>query len=426
MEPLMDGLHEELLYWSRLRHEQDGRALLTEREMEKLSSREAERRLHELMASERADGREPSDWLSIEALCDFPELKCRPDRYSDRVRGALIGRFAGCVLGVPVENYSVERMQAIAENSGTPFPPTEYWHAAEDPDGIQYGIDRRRQYTLGGINGVPVDDDITYTVLNLLLLKQYGEHYTTQDAGELWKELVPYACTAEERALARLKEGVSALRAAEGNPFVEWIGAAIRADAFGYVAAGDPVRAARMCYADAYLTHRRNGIYGEMFAAASVAAAFVLPPDEAIAVGARCVPRQSSLARDLNWALSFKGRLKDFMQARALLDARFSGMHCVHVRNNLCAVVFAVLLGEGDFTRTVSQSVAMGMDNDCNAATAGSIVGAHVGLGGVPSHWYLPFGDTVRTYLTGLHTFSLEGLAQDFEQLYQKFIGGKR
>ena len=36
-----------------------------------------------------------------------------------RMKGAIIGRFAGCVLGIPVEMYSVARMQAVALESGT-------------------------------------------------------------------------------------------------------------------------------------------------------------------------------------------------------------------------------------------------------------------------------------------------------------------
>ena len=74
-----------------------------------------------------------------------------------------------------------------------------------------------------------------------------------------------------------LRAGIAAEHAAEkNNPYAQWIGADIRADGFAYAAAGDPALAASLGYRDAYLTHRRNGIYGEMFFAAAEAAAFVL------------------------------------------------------------------------------------------------------------------------------------------------------
>lgn len=351
--------------------------------------------------------------------CKFPNINKKPDNYKKRLTGALLGRFAGCTLGVLVENYPIDKMREIARKSGMPFPPVEYWHEAENPDGIQYGIDKRISYTLGNIDGVPVDDDVTYTILNMILLKRFGKNYTVDDVGKLWFEILPYACTAEECALNNLKNGVSAEEAAEGNDFVEWIGAAIRADAFGYVCAGNPEAAAKLCGGDAYLTHRENGIYGEMFIAATIAAAFVSTPIEAVKIGMKCIPEGSALYKDLVWATSYEDTLVDYVHARRLLDERFPDMHCVHVQNNMCAVVFAIILGKGDYTETISQSVAMGMDNDCNAATVGSIVGAYVGIDKIPERWYKPFGNEVRTYLKGYEHLNLDEVIDDFVKLYE-------
>ena len=58
--------------------------------------------------------------------------------------------------------------------------------------------------------------------------------------------------------------------------------------------------------------------------------------------------------------------------------------------------------------------MAMGMDNDCTAATAGSIVGAIVGKQGIPEHWYRNFGDTVHSYLIGHPSFSIRDLIERF------------
>lgn len=412
-------LLEEAFLWSRLRFEQDGRTI---KDLGRFCENELVREIDELKSCEAESAAEPNDRKAIAALCSFPRART-VDNIEKRIYGALAGRFAGCTLGVPVENYPIEKMERIAREGGTPFPPTEYWHTAENPDGVQYGVDKRRRYTFGELDCVPVDDDVTYTVLGLLLLQKYGFDYTVEDVAELWNDILPYACTAEDIALRNIRAGVPAKHVADGNPYVEWIGAGIRADAFGYACAGDPAAAAMMCYNDSFLTHRRNGIYGAMYDAAAVAAAFTMSPLDALDVARYCIPKSCRLRADIDWAFSCADKVKDFRSARALIDGRFSGMNSVHIENNVCAIVFAVMLGGGDFTRSIAQSVAIGLDNDCNGATVGSIVGAHVGIDGIEKKWYEPFNDTVHTYLEGHVSVSLRDLVRDFVSLYKKRRG---
>ncbi len=345
------------------------------------------------------------------------DIPARPvDRLADRMAGAFLGRGAGCTLGVPVENHPILHMQAWAMETGTPFPPTDYWEAVVDPDTRHYGVCPRRDYSRAGLHEIPVDDDITYTILNLLLLEKYGKSYTVEDVGALWLDILPTACTAEWCALEALRKGTPAAEAAMDNDYIEWIGAAIRADAFGYAAAGDPVGAAKLCYNDAYLTHRQNGIYGEMFCAASIAAAFVADtPLDAVRTGMTQIPAESELYRALSWALEQDPA--NYIRARLLLDEHFAGMHPVHTINNMCAIVFALKLGGMDLTSCLSNCIAMGLDNDCTGATVGSIVGACIGLRAIPPHWYTPFGDTVRTYIRGYDSLSIRDVIRRFVAL---------
>ena len=200
-----------------------------------------------------------------------------------------------------------------------------------------------------------------------------------------------------------------------GNPYHEWIGVDIRGDPWGYAAPGWPECAASMAYRDANLTHRRNGIYGAMFFAAAIAAAFVVDsPIEALRVGLTEIPRQCRLATDLRWALSRAPRLRNWREARRAVDARFKGMDTVHTNNNACLTVFGLYLGKGDFTRTIGDTVAMGLDNDCTAATAGWIFGAVYGIERIPPHWWKPFRDKVRSYLRGQEGITTSGLVRRF------------
>jgi len=266
------------------------------------------------------------------------------------------------------------------------------------------------------MEGVPVDDDLAYTLLGLLIAEECGPDFTTDNVARVWLKYLPHACTAEKVALANLRAGVPAHKAGEeNNPFCEWIGGWIRSDPWGYLAPGWPEKAAELAYRDAFLTHRRQGIYGEMFFAATVSAAFAVDhPLDAVRIGLTEIPGQCAFAQAIRWALSRAPRIKNFRQARQAVEERFVGMHRAHSINNACLVVFGLALGDGDFTRTIGQTVAMGMDNDCTGATAGSICGAVVGKKGIDRRWYLRFNDTVHSYLVGAPVFRISDLVARF------------
>jgi hypothetical protein len=98
-------------------------------------------------------------------------------------------------------------------------------------------------------------------------------------------------------------------------------------------------------------------------------------------------------------------------------------MHHVHTNNNACLTVFGLMIGGTDVTKVISETVAMGLDNDCTAATAGSIVGAIVGAKGIPAHWTHRFDNTVHSYLNGKKTFHIDSLVKRFERQARKVHG---
>lgn len=372
---------------------------------------------------------EPDDLESIRKLRpDGPRRLTRAldeATYRNRLRGALLARFVGCTLGAPVELWEVSKMRDLAKELGEPFPPRDYWTRVPEPYRKRYEVTPREEYTRGKMHGVPVDDDVTYTILGLLILERFGASPTTAEIAQGWLDWVPYACTAEEITLKNLRKGIAPDQAgAVGNPFVEWIGADIRADPWGYAAAGWPEKAAALAHADGFLTHRRGGIFGEMFFAAAIAAAFVVDdPLEAVRLGLTEIPAECALARAISWALDIAPSIKDHAQARAAVDQRFAGMHPVHTINNACLTVFGLSIGGLDVTRVLGETVAMGLDNDCTAATAGSILGAIVGADAIPSHWVAPFEDTTHTYLKGHEKLSISDVVDRFVAQRQRLFG---
>ncbi|MFW6309238.1 MAG: ADP-ribosylglycohydrolase family protein, partial [bacterium] len=251
------------------------------------------------------------------------------------------------------------------------------------------------------------------------IAEDYGIDFSIKEAGEGWLKYLPYACTAEEIALDNLKAGVSPEKSGEkNNPYREWIGAYIRSDPWGYLAPGYPEKAAEMAYKDAYISHRRQGIYGEMFFSAVIAAALIVEdPVEAVEIGLTEIPAESALAEAISWSLEKAPQIENYQEARDAVDKKFKGMHRVHTINNACLTVFGLTTGKKDFTRVIGETVAMGMDNDCTAATAGSITGALLGKENIPEHWYRNFNNKVYTYLKGAEELKINELVDRFYSL---------
>jgi ADP-ribosylglycohydrolase len=340
-------------------------------------------------------------------------------KYADRLKGALYGRMAGCTLGAPVEFWSIKDMEDWAEWIGDEFPNKKYWSKIKNPNSMRYGMSSCYSYTEEGMDGVPVDDDIAYTLLGLLIAEDCGLDFNTDGVGKCWLKYLPYACTAEDIALKNLKKGVAADKAGElDNPYVQWIGADIRSDPFGYLAPGLPEKAAEMAYYEAYISHRRNGIYGEMFFSAAIAAAFALDcPFEALNAALCEIPCESLLYKDVIWALNIKDTVRDYRHARELVDNYFAGMSGVHTNNNAALTIFGLQLGGGDFAKTIGNTVAMGLDNDCTGATVGSLFGACCGFGAIDKVWYEKFNNKIISYLIDKPEFAIDDVLNRFENL---------
>lgn len=382
--------------------------------------REALDKLKQLPENSELTLREPDSLEKIHKLRpDGPRQLWKGfnrDKYLEKLQGALLGRFAGCTLGAPVEFWSVEAMKDWAAYIGDAFPPENYWSSIKNPNDKRYEVSECFRYTRNKMDGVPVDDDITYTILGLLMMEDYGPDFSIEDVGKGWVRYLPYACTAEAVALDNLRAGVPAGEAAmKDNPYVQWIGADIRSDPWGYLAPGLPEKAAEFAYRDAYISHRRNGIYGEMFFSAVIAAAFEKEDTiGALRTGLTEIPADCLLAGDVRWALEAGKDIRNYADARKAVEERFEGMSGVHTNLNACLTIFGLMIGGEDFSRVIGETVAMGYDNDCTAATAGSIIGAVKGLKGIPPQWYKRFNNRVLTYIIGCPELKIDQVVTRF------------
>jgi ADP-ribosylglycohydrolase len=347
-----------------------------------------------------------------------PEVDGRSgDELADRILGGWQGRIAGCTLGKPVEDgdfWTPDRIRAYLKLADA-YPLRDYIPALDPmPKGFQLR-ECWPETTRGQVRGAARDDDIDYSILNLWLLEQYGFGVTPRRVATAFLSFLPYlrVFTAERATMVNLLHNVPIAAIGETrNPYREWIGALIRADVYGWALPARPGTAARLVFQDASLSHRNNGIYAAMWAAALVSAACVAGTvTEAVERSLDYVPAGSRLAEALGFVNELNRTSHTWEQALERIRARFGHYGWVHSINNACLITAGLLWGRGDFAATVGLTVQGGWDTDSNAATAGSVVGTVLGATRLPAHFIDPLHDRTRSAVFGYDNSRISDLA---------------
>jgi hypothetical protein len=366
---------------------------------------------------------EPSDLAAIRRLRpDGPRAMDSPlsrEELFDRVHAAWLGRCAGNLLGKPVEGWHSDRIWGYLKDLGE-YPLSGYFHS-DVPASIveKYGVGTEESF----INKVPhgvEDDDLNYTVAGLAILKKYGPGFTPGNVAEFWLENIPIlrTCTAERVAYRNLAQLAPPPHSASfRNPYREWIGAQIRADFWGFAALGKPELAAEFAWRDASISHIKNGIYGEMWVAAMLAAApFAGHAREVIEIGLSEIPAGCRLAADIREVIGWKNRGLSYDEAVASIHLRWDERnphHWCHTNSNAQIVALGLLWGMNDFGTSICRSVQACFDTDCNGATVGSIFGMMHGCGAIPAKWTAPLRDTLETGVTGYRLVKISEVARE-------------
>lgn len=346
------------------------------------------------------------------------------------IHAAWIGRIVGNMLGKPIEDgtrWTYERVNAYLESVDA--VPLDDYIPVSGADAAAWGfLPNWTESTRGRVDGSSRDDDIDYTILNLHVLEQHGADFAPADIAAAWLERLPYfqTFTAERAAYRNIVRGVPPLRAGgTQNPYREWIGALIRADVFGMVCPGQPRRAAELAWKDAIVSHRGNGIYAEMWAAALVASAFgTRDVCELIEESLRHVPPSSRLAREVRTVADAFEHRESWESAVEALHERHRGKNWVHSINNAGVITAAVLWGGGEFSPSIDFAVRGAFDTDSNAATVGAVAGVMAGPGGIDARWTAPLRDLVRSAIFGYDRVSITALAERTDGVRRRISGG--
>ena len=364
---------------------------------------------------------EPDGLVEILATLQPAEEPAEPavvEDLEDRVHGAWVGRVVGCTLGKPIEwgdHWTPAHIRDYL-TAADAWPLTDYIPRLDPlPDRFELH-DSWPQTTRGNVDGSARDDDIDFAMLALQLVETYGEALRPHHVADAWLERLPYLSTyTAERATYRNLVNLVPVECAGGvdNPFREWIGAQIRADVFGYVNPGRPRRAAIEVYQDASLSHRGNGIYGAMWAAALVSSAFVVADARSALISAlRHVPPRSRLHVAVTEVLEDHRLGLTWELARERIEQRHGHYGWVHTINNACVVAAGLLWAGGDFSRAICLTVAGGLDTDSNGATVGSVAGILAGRKAIPDRWEAPLNDRIRSDLAGCDGTRITDLAE--------------
>ena len=365
---------------------------------------------------------EPSDLKSIQDLAKGNAVTgyTKDDALLNKVLGGWLGRASGCLLGKPVECWKRERILGLK----AAIEGEREYYGGYMLFGNDTAINEKFEMDKNGswidlIKCMPEDDDTNYTVIGMRVIEKYGRDFDTWSIAECWLCDLPilHTCTAERVAYRNIVTGkLPPESAVYCNPMREWIGAQIRADAFGYANPGDCKTAADMAWRDASMTHVKNGIYGEMWVAAMIAKAFVCDDiKEVIRAGLNEIPPQSRLHVNVEKVIGQYESGMSWKKALELIHEQWDENdfhHWCHTVANAMIVVAALLWGEKDLEKTISIAVMAALDTDCNGATSGSVLGVMLGAKALPENWIKPMNNTLITGVDGIGKITFTELAE--------------
>lgn len=371
---------------------------------------------------------EPSTLDEIKALRpQWQELKKNIDENTlrEKLHGAWMGRICGCLLGKPVEGMRTDELIPLLKQSDN-YPMHRYIKSTditqEMKDNYQFFKRPRLSITscfIDEVSYMPFDDDTNYVVLAQKVIEKYGKSFTPYDMSQEWMFLQPKTsyCTAERVAFVNFVKGIQPPQSAfYHNPCREWIGAQIRGDYFGYINPGKPEAAAELAWRDASISHVKNGIYGEMFAAAMLSVAAVTDDiHEIIRGGMAQIPESSrlyeNLTRVIEWYDTGVSVEECFDRIHKEWD-EYSNHGWCHTIANAMIVAASLLYGGGDYGKTICLSVQTGFDTDCNGATVGSVIGMRNGISQIPEEWSDPIHGILQTTIFGMDKVKITDLVE--------------
>jgi ADP-ribosylglycohydrolase len=333
----------------------------------------------------------PESWDEIQQAMGHVEKAVSPpawrESYRERIYQGWVGQLAGGSFGTCIEGYTGKRIAQV------------------------YGV-------IDSYITEPetTNDDVVYELALLDAYRAMGKRITSEAIAMEWVKQIPFGWSAEWVALRNLNMGIFPPDSGSWfNPYSEWIGAQMRGMVCGMLAPAQAMEAARLAYLDGVVSHAKNGVYGEIFAAVLTSLAFEIKDiHELIELGIEFIPQKSQYYAVVSNALQKTKRGGDPISIWESIEEDLKRYNWIHAYPNIAADIFALWLGQGDFTKTLSSLAVAGMDVDCNGGLVGNILGV---MNDVPEKWAEPIGDLLETYIKGKEKLSIRKVAQNTADL---------
>lgn len=310
-----------------------------------------------------------------------------PGDYVEKVYAGWLGKVIGVRHGSNIEGWSYEKIHDTYGEIGKYIYDFKNFAADDDTNGPIFYLRALSDYSCE--NGLTAEQ-VGLTLLN----------YVPYEHGFFWWG--GYGISTEHTAYLNLRNGIAAPKSGSmeqnGVEICEQIGGQIFIDTFGLVSPCDYKRAADFARSAASVSHDGNGIYGGMFIAACISAAFEQHDVQSVIdAGLSVIPKDCEYHKMADAVLAFyhdhPGSWKNcfqYIQDNYGYD-RYPG-HC-HIIPNSAVIILALLYGGGEFSKSINICCMCGWDTDCNAGNVGTILGVLVGLDGINSAWREPVND---------------------------------
>lgn len=255
-----------------------------------------------------------------------------------------------------------------------------------------------------------LNDDITFELAVLKAAEKAGAGMTAEDIADMWLQYIPFGWSAEYFALENLRRGFYPPESGRlGNFFSEWIGAQMRTMVCGYLAPGDPMKAAEYAFMDGSVSHEANGIYGGIHSAVLSSLAFVSSTAREVLLKSRdYIPEGSEFAHFFDLALASVQKHDDHIKSWESLEDSIKTYNWIHTYPNMMAVVHSLWYCGDDIGRAFRILADCGADVDCNAGEVGSVLGI---MFPIAPKWTDPFNDSLETYIPGMKHLKITELA---------------
>jgi len=310
------------------------------------------------------------------------------DNYMEKVYAGWLGKLIGVRHGAPIEGWMYDKIEKVYGEIDGYLVDYKDFAADDDSNGPMFFLRALEDYTY---TSAITAEQIGLTWLN----------YAPYEHGFYWWG--GYGKSTEHTAYLNLRNGIMAPRSGSveqnGKAVAEQIGGQIFIDTWGLVVPNNPKLAAEYANKAASVAHGGNGVYGGMFIAACISAAFTETDiEKVVEIGLSTIPQDCEYvttsrevikfykAHPENWRDCFK-----FVKDNYGYD-RYPG--ACHIIPNAAVIILSLLYGEGDFTKTLNICNMCGWDTDCNVANVGTIIGVKNGLDGIEyEKWRKPIND---------------------------------